>query len=154
MCVGNDPSDHVNNQYFAKHRGFSHYKNLYSMERDLTESIQPLVLEEGYDFAYWLMETEHMEQEYLELESEVWPDSALGNSRLSQYKQNPLWTAMVIRQGEEIVGCTMAWKSEESEETGEVEGTEGIAGVGIVEDVFVREPWRKRGMAKYLLVQA
>ncbi|MNN57077.1 Mycothiol acetyltransferase [compost metagenome] len=25
---------------------------------------------------------------------------------------------------------------------------------GVIEDVFVREPWRKRGFAKYLLTQA
>ncbi|WP_234032869.1 GNAT family N-acetyltransferase [Paenibacillus faecalis] len=25
---------------------------------------------------------------------------------------------------------------------------------GVIEDVFVREPWRKRGLAKYLLTQA
>lgn len=154
LCVGNDSSDHVNNQYFAQHKGFSHFKSLYYMERDLSESIQPIALEQGYDFSYWLMETERMEQDYLELEAEVWPDSALGSSRLAQYKQNPLWTAMVIRQGEHIVGSTMAWKSEDTEETREVEGAEGLAGVGVVEDVFVREPWRKRGLAKYLLVQA
>lgn len=25
---------------------------------------------------------------------------------------------------------------------------------GVIEDVFVREPWRKRGIAKYLLTEA
>lgn len=38
-----------------------------------------------------------------------------------------------------IVGELMAWQEEDH---------------GVIEDVFVREPWRKRGIAKYLLVQA
>lgn len=47
---------------------------------------------------------------------------------------------MVIRQTDTIVGGLMAWQEE--------------AGHGVIEDVFVRESWRKRGFARYLLTQA
>ncbi|MNJ64865.1 putative acetyltransferase [compost metagenome] len=46
---------------------------------------------------------------------------------------------MVIRQADAIVGGLMAWQEVDH---------------GVIEDVFVREPWRKRGIAKYLLAQA
>ncbi|WP_353057114.1 MULTISPECIES: GNAT family N-acetyltransferase [Paenibacillus] len=44
---------------------------------------------------------------------------------------------MVIRQTDTIVGGLMAWQEE--------------AGHGVIEDIFVRESWRKRGFARYLL---
>ena len=46
---------------------------------------------------------------------------------------------MVIRHTDTIVGGLMAWQEEDH---------------GVIEDVFVREPWRKRGIAQYLLTQA
>lgn len=46
---------------------------------------------------------------------------------------------MVIRQTDAIVGGLMAWQEDDH---------------GVIEDVFVRESWRKRGFAKYLLTQA
>ena len=46
---------------------------------------------------------------------------------------------MVIRQTDTIIGGLMAWQEED---------------YGVIEDVFVRESWRKRGIAKYLLTQA
>lgn len=45
---------------------------------------------------------------------------------------------MVIRQTDAIVGGLMAWQEDDH---------------GVIEDVFVRESWRKRGIAKYLLTQ-
>ncbi|KOS59956.1 GNAT family N-acetyltransferase [Lysinibacillus agricola] len=46
---------------------------------------------------------------------------------------------MVIRQTDAIVGGLMAWQEDNH---------------SVIEDVFVREPWRKRSIVKYLLTQA
>ncbi|MFF2908023.1 GNAT family N-acetyltransferase [Paenibacillus sp. NPDC057934] len=46
----------------------------------------------------------------------------------------------MVREEETFVGSVMAWIDED--------------GDGIIEDLFVRNPYRKHGIAKYLLSQA
>ncbi|WP_044879812.1 GNAT family N-acetyltransferase [Paenibacillus sp. IHBB 10380] len=139
LCVGNDSSEIANSQFFIQRKGFRHRESLFTMKRDLTESIPELQLSENLQFTHWKMESSHEESEYLELEAEIWPDTPLGMERLSQYKQNPLWTAMVVREADTIVGSLMAWQEEDK---------------GVIEGVLVRDPWRNRGIAKYMLSQA
>ncbi|WMT39855.1 GNAT family N-acetyltransferase [Paenibacillus sp. D2_2] len=138
LCVGNDSTETANNQFFIQ-KGYLHLNSLYRMQRDLNEPIPELKLQEGVQFSYWKMETPDEEKNYLDIEAEIWPDTPLGLNRLSEYKNNKLWTSMVIRQTDTIVGGLMAWQEAEH---------------GEIEDVFVREPWRKHGFAKYLLTQA
>nr|WP_260987023.1 GNAT family N-acetyltransferase [Paenibacillus terrae] len=138
LCVGNDSSETANNQFFIQ-KGYLHLNSLYRMNRNLAEPIPELGLQDGYHFAYWKMETPSEEQQYLDVEAEIWPDTPLGLNRLSEYKKNHIWTSMVIRQTDIIVGGLMTWQEEDH---------------GVIEDVFVRESWRNRGVAKYLLTQA
>ncbi|MDH5163218.1 GNAT family N-acetyltransferase [Heyndrickxia oleronia] len=138
LCVGNDSTEIANNQFFIQ-KGFLHLNSLYRMNRDLNEPIPELKLQEEFQFSYWKMESSREERDYLNVEAEIWPDTPLGLNRLTEYKNNKLWTSMVIRQSDAIVGGLMAWQE---------------ADHGVIEDVFVREPWRKRGIAKYLLTQA
>ncbi|WP_026281254.1 GNAT family N-acetyltransferase [Paenibacillus massiliensis] len=138
LCVGNDSTETANNQFFIQ-KGYLQLNSLFCMKRDLNESIPELKLSEEFQFSYWKMESSGEERDYLDIEAEIWPDTPLGLNRLSEYKNNKLWTSMVIRQSDAIVGGLMAWQE---------------ADHGVIEDVFVREPWRKRGFAKYLLTQA
>lgn len=138
LCVGNDASEQANNSFFI-HKGFIHLNSLYRMNRNLSEPIPDFGLHKEFEFSYWDMAAPGEEDDYLSIESEVWPDTPLGKERLAQYKENPLWTSMVVRKKGEIAGGLMAWKEEDT---------------GVIEDVFVREPWRKRGLAKYLLAEA
>jgi hypothetical protein len=135
LCVGNDSSEIANSQFFIQQKGFCHRESLYTMQRDLNDSIPDLQLSEDLQLTHWTMESSQEENEYLELEADIWPDDPLGLERLSQYKQNPLWTAMVVREADTIVGSLMAWR----------EGDQGL-----IENVFVRE----RRIAKYMLTQA
>lgn len=138
LCVGNDSTETANNQFFLL-KGYFHLKSLYRMKRELNEPIPELSLHEAFSFSYWKMETSREERDYLEIEAEIWPDAPLGLDRLAEYKNNKRWTSMVIRQDETIVGGLMAWQEEDH---------------GVIEDVFVREPWRQRGIAKFLLTKA
>ncbi|WP_223556419.1 MULTISPECIES: GNAT family N-acetyltransferase [Lysinibacillus] len=138
LCVGNDSKETANNQFFIQ-KGYLPLNSLYSMNRDLTEPILELKLQEELQFSHWSMETSSEERDYLDIEAEIWPDAPLGLNRLSEYKNNKLWTSMVIRQIDTIVGGLMTWQEED---------------YGVIEDVFVREPWRKRGIAKFTLTQA
>ncbi|MNI58074.1 Mycothiol acetyltransferase [compost metagenome] len=137
LCVGNDSTETANNQFFIQ-KGYLHLNSLYRMSRDLNEPITELKLQEEFQFSYWKMETSRDERDYLDVEAEVWPDTPLGLNRLFEYKKNKLWTSMVIHQSDTIVGGLMVWQEEDH---------------GVIEDVFVREPWRKRGIAKYSLTQ-
>lgn len=138
LCVGNNSSETANNQFFIK-QGYKHLNSLFRMSRDLSEPIPHLTLQEEFHFSHWKMDTPHEEKNYLNIEAEIWPDTPLGLERLSQYKKNPLWTSMLVREANTIAGGLMAWREED---------------YGMIEDVFVREPWRKRDFAKFLLTQA
>lgn len=138
LCVGNDSSETANNQFFIQ-KGYTHLNSLFQMKRDLSESIPVLPLDEGFLFSSGKMESPEEEREYLEVEATIWPDAPLGFERLSGYKKNALWTSMQLRHEGTIAAGLMAWREEDE---------------GVVEDVFVQEPWRKRGLAKFLLTQA
>lgn len=139
LCVGNDASETINSQFFIQEKGFRHMSSLFTMRRDLKDPISVLPLRNEFQLRHWKMESSYEESEYLELDAEVWPDTPLGLERLSQHKQNPLWTAMVVREADTIVGSLMVWREEDK---------------GMIEPVFVRAPWRNRGIAKYMLTQA
>lgn len=137
LCVGNDSAETANNQFFMQ-KGYLHLNSLYGMNRDLNEPIPEIKLQEDLQFSHWKMETFDEERDYLDVEAEIWPDTPIGLNRLSENKNHKLWTSMVIRQSDVIVGGLMTWQETEH---------------GVIEDVFVREPWRQRGIAKFLLTQ-
>ncbi|MGE7825092.1 GNAT family N-acetyltransferase [Paenibacillus sp. NPDC093718] len=137
LCVGNYAHEIGNNAFFTEELGFQPLEKLYSMKRSLKEPIPALALEDRYRYRLWKMESAEEEVEYLKLEAEVWPEAPLGLERLREYKGHPNWTAINVLEGDTIIGSTMAWLEE--------------GNVGVIEDVFVREPWRQRGIAKYLL---
>ncbi len=138
LCVGNDATEIANNEFFRQ-KGYVYLNSLYGMTRALNEPIIEVKLAEGFQFSQWKMETVAEQQHYLDLETEVWPDTPLGSNKLAEYQKNELWTSMVIRQQNIIVAGLMVWKEDDD---------------GVIEDVFVRETWRKRGFARYLLTQA
>lgn len=107
LCVGNDSKETANNQFFIQ-KGYLPLNSLYSMNRDLTEPVVELKLQGEFQFSHWSMETSSEERDYLNIEAEIWPDAPLGLNRLSEYKKNKLWTSMVIRQIDTIVGGLMA----------------------------------------------
>lgn len=138
LCVGNQSFEIANNEFFMR-KGFSYLNSLYSMEHKFDQPIAEIALQGDVSFSYWKMETIEEVQQYLAIDSEIWPEAPIGLNRLQGNMNNELWTSMVIRENDTIIAGLMVWKDEEE---------------GIIEDVFVREPWRQKGYAKYLLVQA
>ena len=139
LCVGNFGSEIHNNHFFIE-KGFSNLNTLYTMERDLQQPVMPTVLSQpDLEWEFWMMDSLEEERLYLEVESEIWPDATLGLQRLHEYKNNPYWTAIPVRKDGSIVACTLAWQEED---------------MGVIEDVFVKEPWRKQGIARFLLTTA
>ncbi|WP_150265593.1 GNAT family N-acetyltransferase [Paenibacillus tepidiphilus] len=139
LCVGNYAGEEQNNRYFTDCLGYQPLYNLYTLECDLTRPLPVAELAAGLEPVYWSLGTEADRASYLQLESEVWPESALGAERLEEYRGHALFTAIVVREAGEIAGSVLVWREDQS---------------GIIEDIFVREPWRRRGIARGLLVQA
>ena len=140
LGVGNDSSEEKNNQYFVN-KGYSYETSLFAMRRDLAQSIQLQELAASYDCQLWTMDEEGDLEEYMKADSEIWPDASIDLLRLLQLRQRDIWTAIAIRDNGTLVGSVMAWTEDEPSD-------------GIIEDVFVRERWRKQGIAKHLLFQA
>ncbi|TQR40544.1 GNAT family N-acetyltransferase [Paenibacillus popilliae] len=138
LCVGNNSTEVTNNQFFLQ-RGFRHLISQYHMERMIEAPIPELQLPETYQFSHWNLDTSEEAVAYLDIDTEIWPDNPLGLERLNEFKQYPLWTSMVVRQGDTVVAGLLIWKEDETAH---------------IDNVFVREQWRGQGLAKFLLAQA
>lgn len=138
LCVGNFSTEEANNHYFLQ-RGFRHLISQYHMERMIEEPIPELQMPEGYQFSHWNLDTDEEANAYLDIDTEIWSDNPLGFERLTEFKQYPLWTSMVVRKGDTVVAGLLIWKEDETAH---------------IDNVFVREQWRGQGLAKFLLAQA
>lgn len=137
--IGNQFMEVNNTQYFIS-KGFSYSKSLYTMQRHLVGEMDPSALSAPYHCIQWDMPSEAGIHEYLAADMEIWPGAPIGMERLMEIRKNRAWTSFVIRENDTLVGSVMAWVDAE--------------GDGVIEDVFVREPWRQQGIAKHLLHQA
>ncbi|NEZ00193.1 GNAT family N-acetyltransferase [Heyndrickxia shackletonii] len=138
LCVGNFREEEENNAFYLAN-GFKPLNSLYGMARDLSEEMVASEYPLGIEVRHWQMNQEEEQLKYLRAEKEIWPDNPLGLERLLEFKRNPNWTAITAFDGEDIVGSVMAW-----EDLGEQ--------AGVIEDLFVKEAYRKSGLGRYLLV--
>lgn len=137
--IGNYSTEKYNNNYFIS-KGFVYSKSLYTMRRDLSDKIEEYNLAEPYQCSPEAMTSEETIDEYLKIDNEIWPDAPIGYKRLMNHQKNSSWTAFIVREDTTIVGSIMAWIDEDED--------------GMIEDLFVRNLWRKQGIAKHLLSQA
>lgn len=138
LCVGNYSTEEHNNAYF-KQRGFEYVKSIFSMQRDLNKNISTIEMIYPYQFRHWDLTTEIERKDYLRVEAEIWPAAPLKLERLIEYQHNPLWRALTVWRDNTLIGSVMVWEED---------------GRGCIEDLFVRESWRKQGIAKFLLSNA
>lgn len=139
LCVGNKAGEETYNRYFERHLGYRYMYDLCTMTRDLTLPVTTLPLLAGFELEQRSLATEGEQLAYLALEAEIWPETPLRLERLLEYRRNPHWTNWVACEAGAVAGSLMAWEEE---------------GQGMTEDVFVREPWRGRGIAGALLSEA
>lgn len=139
IAVGNQSTEEQNNNYFLS-KGFEYWKSLFTMQRNLSELVDQTVLSNFFSCHQSDMTSEESVNEYLSVEMEIWPEAPIGKTRLMDLKKNSSWTTFVVRDQGTFVGSVMAWIDED--------------GDGVIEDLFVRKPWRKQGIANHLLTQA
>ncbi|OZB98717.1 N-acetyltransferase [Paenibacillus sp. XY044] len=137
--IGNQSTEVINTQYFVS-KGFKYSKSLYTMHRQLAGEIDQSALPAPYRYIQWDMPSEENIHEYLAADMEIWPEAPIGLGRFMENRKNRAWTTFIVKENDTLIGSVMAWMDAE--------------GDGVIEDVFVREPWRKQGIAKHLLSQA
>ncbi|TDQ41253.1 GNAT family N-acetyltransferase [Aureibacillus halotolerans] len=140
LCVGNGQTETDNNTYF-KSKGFTYFESEFNMLREESAPAPAIELATSYVFSRWAMDTPAEREVYLSIDKEIWPNASLTLDRLNELQSNPAWKALTIRDGKTIVASAMAWANKDGDE-------------GVIEEVLVREPWRKQGLAKYLLAEA
>lgn len=144
LCFGNFAEETENTAYFAGRSEFSLLKKQYRMSRDLSESIKNELphpeLPSGFEWRTFDTLTAEQSSDYLALDLEIWPETPIGAERLADIAARDQWRMLQIHAKNRPVASLMYWISDN--ETGEIE------------EVLVREPYRRRGLATALLARA
>ncbi|MEJ8303914.1 GNAT family N-acetyltransferase [Saccharibacillus sacchari] len=141
---GNFAEEAENTAHFADRPEFFLLKKQYRMCRDLSdfEQNQPAQPELPAGFEWRTFDTLTSEQatDYLALDLEIWPETPIGAERLNEIAARDHWRMLQIYAEDRPVASLMYWISDG--ETGEIE------------EVLVREPYRRRGLASALLARS
>ncbi len=140
MAVGYPEGRQEEIEYFLS-KGLERFDALLQMRRDLSEPMPELEMPPGVTARRWRMEGKEEKERYLEVEKRVWPQSPRTVEELAYYFSS--WkggTAITaFDEAGRIVGSMMAyWYGGRH---------------GITEDVFVVADWRRKGIAKHLIME-
>ncbi|CAM4066645.1 GNAT family N-acetyltransferase [Saccharibacillus endophyticus] len=141
---GNFAEEAENTAHFAQRPEFFLLKKQYRMCRDLSnfnESTLPQPeLPAGFEWKTFDALSAEQAADYLALDLEIWPETPIGAERLNEIVARDQWRMLQIFAENRPVASLMYWISDN--ETGEIE------------EVLVREPYRRRGLASALLARA
>ncbi|MDO3411176.1 GNAT family N-acetyltransferase [Saccharibacillus sp. CPCC 101409] len=144
LCFGNYAEETANTDYFAGRGGFAPLNKQFLMRRELdggkAQPIETRELPDGYAWRAFDKLTDEQKEQYLALDREIWPETTIGPKRLEDMMHQPGWRLLQIEADGEPAASLMYWIEEE--DTGEID------------EVFVREPHRRRGLASALLARA
>ena len=117
----------------------------FQMQRDLAHPIPETAAPTGVTVRAWHMEAEEEQRRYLAACSAAFHD-AWDLSALQRFLRSPLWqhgTTFTAFAGEEVAGSVLAYYDPDS--------NSNRKRIGRITHVFVLPPWRRRGVARYLL---
>ena len=130
-------------------RGCEHTESIYRMARPLSEPIPVGPSLPGLDVRCWRMESEAEQQAYVQAHNEAFPEAPLALGDWQHFMKSPQWatgTSIAAFAGAEVVGSvTVYWD--------EAENRSQEQKVGFTEHIFVRPAWRKRGIARRLILE-
>jgi len=142
------PSETASMDYVTS-RGCTYRESVYRMMRELAEPIQEAPAPEAIEVRRSRLDTEKEQLAYLRARDEAFPEAPVPLANLQAFLHSPAWqegTAIIAFDGEEIAGSLMAyWDETISQMSGRKAGN--------TEYIFVREKWRKRGIAACMMVQ-
>ena len=135
---------------FLMVKGLARYGGGLLMSRSLAEAPPDLTAPKGVEVRASRLETDAEQLAYLRAHNEALPGSAMDLEGLRYFMGSPMWavsTAYLATAGDQVVGGALAyWNEDENRRMGEK--------VGSTEEVFVLAPWRRQGIARYLIAQA
>ena len=140
MAIGYPEGRQEEIEYFVS-KGLERFDALLQMRRDLSEPVQEFELPPGITKRCWRMEGKGEKERYLEVEKRVWPQSPRTVEELTYYFGSWKGGAAITAFDESgrIVGSVMAY---------------WYGGLhGVTEDVFVAPDWRRKGIAKRLIME-
>jgi len=127
--------------YFLQ-RGFTHDESMQVFERyDSAEPPQAEVPEEVAIQA-WKMETDAEQRQFIEAHRSVFPRHAYSVERIQELRALPGWENFTAFNHTEIAGNIMVFTKRDRDT------------VGYIEDLFVQNRWRRRGIGRNLLCTA
>ncbi len=127
---------------YLKAKGFVHYQTCYTMQRDLSEPVPALPVPVGVEIRPWRMETEAEQRAYLAAYDEAFQSDAKSLEELQHFMQSAYWsvgTTFTAFADDLVVGSVAIWY------------WPGSKSAARTEHVFVIPPWRRQGIARYLL---
>jgi ribosomal protein S18 acetylase RimI-like enzyme len=135
---------------FIVARGFTFKECVFYMYRDLNAPFPAALPPQGIEIFRWKMESEPEQQAYVAARNECFPEAPVKLDEWQYYMRSPQWSvgAMIAAvSGQELVGAVnVYWNEEENQQIGRK--------VGFTEDIFVRQPWRGKGIARAAIVEA
>jgi ribosomal protein S18 acetylase RimI-like enzyme len=142
------PSETFSIEYVLS-RGCMYTESVFRMMCDLSQEIPAVSLPGGIDFRRWHMESEQEQQAYVQARNEAFPEAPVAFADWQYFLSSPAWqegTTITAFDGQEIVGSVAVyWDETIRQMTGKK--------AGVTEYIFVRESWRRRGIAAYLIHQ-
>jgi len=134
---------------YVTSRGCAYTESVFRMMRDLSEEIQVVPPPDSIDVRRWHMESEAERQAYVQARNEAFPEAPVTLAEWQSFLGSPAWqegTAVTAFDGPEIAGSLVAfWDEIISQMSGR--------NAGYTEYIFVREKWRHRGIAAFMIYQ-
>lgn len=131
---------------YFKSRDFVHDSGMYIMNRNLLKGVPEINTCNSLKTEQWNMETKEEQLKFIETHKKHHKTSAhYSCEKIKELKNLPLWTNFTIFNEENIIGNVMVFKEVLEDGTG---------CRGWIEDLFVEKEWRRKGLAKELMIHA
>lgn len=134
---------------YLKQVGFKHIESYFQLRRDLREPLPELPQPQGVEVRTWHLATEADQRRYLEAYDASFKNEGKSLDQLQHFLKADVWqdgATLTAFDGDRVVGSVAVYyQPDRAKNTG---------GVGLTEYVFVRPEWRRRGIARYLVVAA
>ena len=142
------PSEIASIDYVLSQGGV-YAEGVFRLMRDLSCELPVMPSPQGIDIRLWRMESESEQRAYIQARNEAFPEAPLTLADWQDFLHSPVGqtgTTIAAFDGNEIVGSvTVYWDEMISQQLG--------TRAGFTEYIFVREKWRKRGIAAFLISQ-
>ncbi len=130
-------------------KGCVYTESVFRMMCELNRDLPVLGPLEHITVQQWRMESQAEQSAYIQARNEAFPEAPTSVEDWQSFLASPAWrdgTTITAFEGEDIVGSVAVYWDEA---VGQMTGKKG----GYTEYIFVREQWRKRGIASYLINQ-